>query len=140
MTAKEFLQQARKADMAVNSKFEQVQRLRELASHTTGMYGGEVVSHSLNVNSLSNAVEHIIEAEARLDEEIDRMLTIKDEVRAVINRVEVFEQRVLLEHRYLNYHSWEEICMEMNYSLRWVYKQHGLALQSVSQILSESVQ
>ena len=140
VTAKEFLDQARKADMAVNSKFEQVQRLRELASHTTAAYGGEVVSHSLNVDTMSNAVMRIMDAEQRLDDEIDHMLVVKEQVQAVISRVDNFEQRILLEHRYLNYHSWEEIAIEMNYSLRWVYKQHGAALQVVGQILSASVQ
>lgn len=140
MTAKEFLDQARKADMAVNSKFEQVQRLRELASHTTAAYGGEVVSHSLNVNTLPNAVIRIMEAEQRLDDEIDRMIDVKEHVQAVISQVEDIDQRLLLEHRYLNNHSWEEIALLMSYSMSWVYKQHGIALLAVDKILSASMQ
>lgn len=137
MTAKEFLEQARKADKAVNSKFEQVQRLRELACHTTGAYGGETVSHSRNVDTLPNAVSRIMEAEERMNAEIDRLLAVKEQVQAVIDQVEDAEQRVLLEYRYLSFQAWNDIAVEMGYSLRWVYKLHGLALQAVSHILLE---
>ena len=43
--------------------------------------------------------------------------------------------QIVLEHRYLCYHSWEEIAVELNMNIRSVYRLHSEALQEVDRIL-----
>lgn len=136
MTAKEFLEQARSAERSVQSIFEEVQRLRDLATNISPVYGKEAVSHSRSADRIPNAIERVMEAEERMNAEIDRMLIVKEEVRNVIARVPDPEQRFVLEQRYLNFHSWSSIAMEIGKQLRWTQELHGRGLVEVEKIIA----
>lgn len=68
----------------------------------------------------------IIEDEIKAD--IDNLVSLKKEVSDVINAVEPVECRMLLELRYLCFHTWEDIAVEMNYTVRNVHLLHSKAL------------
>ena len=42
--------------------------------------------------------------------------------------------RMILEKRYLCFHSWEKIASEMFYDLRWLHRLHGRALESAGKV------
>ena len=68
----------------------------------------------------------MIEDEIKAD--IDKLVSLKKEVSDVINAVEPVECRMLLELRYLCFHTWEDIAAEMNYTVRNVHLLHSKAL------------
>lgn len=68
----------------------------------------------------------MIEDEIKAD--IDKLVSLKKEVSDAINAVEPVECRMLLELRYLCFHTWEEIAAEMNYTVRNVHLLHSKAL------------
>ena len=49
----------------------------------------------------------------------------------IIKGVEPYDCRLVLEHRYLNFKSWEEISNVMKYSYRQVHRIHSDALKHI---------
>lgn len=58
-------------------------------------------------------------------------MDLKAEIKKVIDGVENIECRLILELRYLCFRSWEEIAVEMDYSIDYVFKIHRRALEMV---------
>ena len=52
----------------------------------------------------------------------------RKEVEFVISLLDNFQEKLVLEERYLNYYDWQEIALKLNYSERMIYKLHGSAL------------
>jgi DNA-directed RNA polymerase specialized sigma subunit len=135
LTAKEYLSQAYRLDQRINSKLEQVEKLRALARHSTASYGGERVSRSRNVTSMEDSIIRLIEAEHTLNREIDRFVDTKREVQQTIDLVADADCRLLLELRYLCMKRWEDIAGEMVVSRSHVFRLHQQALDMVDTVL-----
>ena len=135
MTAKEFLSQAYLLDQRVRSKMKQVEELRALACDVKAFAGNEPVSHTRDVTSLQNAVVKIIEEEQALNDEIDRFVDARRQIRAVIDRVPDLTMRLILEKRYLLFEPWAKIVSDLVYTRRWVLHQHRVALEIVGEII-----
>ena len=75
--------------------------------------------------------EEIIDFENEINAEIDRLVDIKREITCLINGVSNPEEQTLLELRYLCFKTWEQIAVDMGYSLQNVYKLHSKALKNL---------
>ena len=135
MTAKEYLSQAYRLDQRINSKLEQVVVLRSLTRKVTTSYDGEPVSHTRNVSSLEETIIHLMEAEDDLNKTIDMLVNLKMKIANCISTVENQDYQILLEKRYLCFHSWEQIAIDMKCSVRWVHTLHARALNTVNKYL-----
>lgn len=129
--AAEYLRQALVLDMRIDAGFERIQQLRALAERRTAVYGRERVRASVAEDARMDVVARIIDAERELDEQIDRMVALKEEIAAVIAGVADARMRMLLELRYLNGCTWEEVAERMHYTVRNVYNLHAAALRMV---------
>ena len=69
-----------------------------------------------------------------MDKRRDRQ-PYQKEGREVIDEVEDFDQQTLLHYRYLHHASWDEICNEMHFGLRWLHILHGKALSATEDVL-----
>jgi len=135
MTAKDFLAQAYRIDQRINSKLEQVQSLRELATKATATLADSPVSGSRSVHSMSDIIDKMIDLENEINADIDRLVDLKREIVTVIKRVENPEQQTLLELRHLCFKTWEYIAVTLGYSLQHVHRIHDAALKSVAPFL-----
>ena len=91
----------------------------------------DLVQRTRNIHKTEDAIIKMMELEADINKEIGFLVERKREIFKVIQSVEEEEYRVLLEKRYLNHMTWEEIAVSMNCSLRTVYRIHGSALEKV---------
>lgn len=137
MTAKEYLSQAYWLDKHIDNKLTMIMSLREIATKTTGVMREEVVSHTRNVHSMQDVITKLVDLENDINADIDRLIDIKREIADTVERVEKPECRVVLEYRYLQYHSWEEIADLMSLHIRSVYRLHRQGLKAVDVILIE---
>jgi len=131
LTAKEYLSQAYRIDQRINSKLEQVMALRELATKATSTLSDMPRSDSRNLYRMENIIVKIIGLEDEINGDIDRLVDLKREMRSVINAVGSPEHKTLLELRYLCFKPWEQIAVDMGYSIQHVYRIHDQALNSV---------
>ena len=137
MNAKEYLEQAYRLDQEINEKLEQLERHRALAQKVTASYAGVYVSHTRNNTSLEDTIVRMIEAEEAMNRKIDELINLKIEIAETINQVRNENYRLILEMRYLGFHTWEEIADTLHYTVRWVRKMHARALDVVDAILKE---
>ena len=129
MNAKEFLSQAFRLDQRINSKLEQVSKLRNLSMKASGLRLAERISGTKEHSLMESALVKMIDLEYEINADIDRLVDLKREMATLIERVNDPSQRLLLEMRYLCGNTWEDIAQKMGYDLRWVYRLHGKALQ-----------
>ncbi len=137
MNTKEYLSQALYLDLIIESKLEQLEALKCLATKVTSNITKEKVTNGNKSNRLlENTVIKIVDLENEINENIAHLVGLKKEIVDIINQVDDLNCRLILEKRYIAGESWEEISEELNYSVRGVYKVHGKALKKVERIKS----
>lgn len=78
------------------------------------------------------AVGQLVEAQARLEEQVAVCLRQRGEVLAAIHTVGDARMREVLRRRHILGEKFEAIAAEMHLDLRWVYRLHRRAVQSVT--------
>lgn len=131
MTAKQYLSQAYRLNQRIDGKLQQLAQLKDMAVHVTTTLNDMKVQSSPNLQKMESTILKIVQQEQELNDEIDRLVELKDEIRHVVDAVESQEQKFLLEERYLCFRSWEQIAAEMGYGIDNVFKLHRKALSAV---------
>ena len=131
MTAKEYLGQAFIVDVDINTKLDQLDRLNALATKATTTFSEVPFTGTPDPHRREDIIVKIIDLEDRIKEEMRRLVDLKSEIMTAIAKIEEPEQRIVLEKRYLEFKKWEDIAVEMNRSLRSIYRLHGEALKNV---------
>ena len=135
MTTKQFLSQAYRIDQRINSKLEQVQSLRELATKATSTLSGTPPSGSRNVHRMEDVIAKMLDLESEINGDIDVLLETKKHVAEVIKRVKEPEYQTVLEMRYLCYQPWENISNTLAYSPQHTFRIHNKAISAVAREL-----
>jgi len=132
MTVKEYLGQAYRLDQRINSKLEQVMSLRTLATKATSTLSDTPPSGTRNVHRMEDIIVKIIEMENEINRDIDNLVDLKREMVSVIKAVTDPEYQTILELRYLCFKSWEQIAVDMNYSIQHIYRLRDRALNEIT--------
>ena len=131
MTAKEYLSQAYRLDQRIDAKIAQVASLNDLATKCTATLTGMPRNPNRGSSTMADAVCKIIDLQQEINEDIDRLVDLKREIVAVIKVVENTEYQILLEKRYLSFQTWEQIAVDMGYSIQHIYRIREKAYASV---------
>ena len=131
MNDKEYLSQAMYIDQRIDSKLEQIMKLRESATKATATLSDMPRPDSPNVQSMEETIVKIVDLEREINRDIDALVDLKAEARKVISKLDNPEQQLILEMRYLCYKSWAEIAEDLSFSESNVYKIHGEALKRI---------
>lgn len=131
MTAKEYLGQAYRLDQRINSKLEQVLSLRELTTKATATMSDMPGGGSRNVYKMQDIIGKIVDLENEINADIDKLVDLKREMVAAIKSVADPECQTLLELRFLCFKTWEQIAVDMNYSIQHIYRLRDKALKMV---------
>jgi uncharacterized protein involved in exopolysaccharide biosynthesis len=132
MSTKDYLSQAYRIDQRINSKLAQVMSLRDLLGKATGTLSGAPKAATPNPHSMEDTIAKMVDLENEINEDIDALVDLKAEIMRRIKRVENTEYQTILELRYLCFKRWEEIAVDMGYSLRRLYELHDCALEEIS--------
>lgn len=129
--AKRYLQQIRRLDTKINRDVEELHRLKAMTTKITPTLKQDVVSGGGSQDKLSEAMAKIIDLEAEINREIARLVDARTAVTATIDKVEDARLHTVLNMRYVQFKTFEQIAADMNYTYRWVCIMHGRALQEV---------
>lgn len=135
MTAKEFLSQAYKIDNSINSKLEQIASLRDLATKATSTISDRPGSPNRNLHKMEDSIVKLIDLENEINTDINELITLKADITHMIKKVSNRQVRIVLEKRYLCYETWEQISVDMNYSIQHTYRLHDQGLKEIDQFL-----
>lgn len=128
MNVKEYLNQARYIDRQIDAKLEHQEKLNSIIYKATSTISDMPGSPTRDIAKRERAIAKVIDLEKEIDDEIDRLVDKKREIKSLINKVENSEYALLLELRYVNISTWEQIADILGISLRSVYRMHGAAL------------
>ncbi len=130
MTAKEYLSRYRWQNDRINAKLEQVAELRRKAQTVSS--GSSDGSHSSTpYDRIGEITARIVDLEREINEDIDRSIDVQREIRAAITTVPDERLRHLMELRYINCLTLEEIARRMDYSYKQICRLHGKALLQI---------
>ena len=130
MTAKEYLSQYRTLNDSINAKLMQAEELRRKAQ-TVSCGNGTGAHSSQPYDRIGEITARIVDLEREINEDIDRSVDLQREIRAAIAAVPEERLRTLLEYKYLNGFTLEQIAVAMNYSYPQICRLHGRALMLV---------
>lgn len=133
MQSKQYLKQAYRLNELIRCNQKELDELHELSTSLPATdYSKDKVQTSLPGDAgYTNIIAKIDELERVIKEDIEKLLSLKLEIRNVINSVQDNDEKLLLNLRYLNFMSWDEVCFEMSVSMRTAHRIHSMALQSV---------
>lgn len=125
------LRAAHDAQKQVEALCDHLQELRSLAGKMTPSYGAQPGCGSGTGWKLETAVADIVDQEIKINESTRQLCMVLEEVRGLINLLPDGPARTVMYLRYLNYHKWERIATEMEYSWAGIHKLHGQALNQI---------
>lgn len=127
-TPKEYLRQLRTAEIKIEQKEEELERLKSsLESISTGTDSERV--QTTPRDKVSEDVPQMVDLKREIESDIKALLILKNKI---INEIQSMDNPVyinILYKRYVQYKSLEEIAVEMSYSYRQIKRLHGISLQ-----------
>ena len=109
--------------------------LLEKCTSVTAGYESDGTKSGTHANNAENNIVNYISAlqgyESKLRTQITEMLIAKEKLKQIIENVPNYEHRQILYKRYICFQKWEQIAVDMNWSIRQVYKLHGRALENI---------
>lgn len=128
-TPKEYLRQLRTAEIKIEQKEEELERLKSsLESISTGTDSERV--QTTPRDKVSEDVPQMVDLKREIESDIKELLILKNKI---INEIQSMDNPVyinILYKRYVQYKSLEEIAVEMSYVYVHTRRLHGLALQA----------
>lgn len=129
---KKYLSQARYLDMRIDSKIQQITSLNELAAKCTATLTGMPRNPNHGTSTMADAVAKIVDLQVEINHDIEELVDLKKGITGVIKSVSNPEYQTILEKRYLCFLSWEQISVDMNYSMQYTFRMHDRALAEVT--------
>lgn len=116
-------------DQLINSKLRQLEQLKAYRARLpAGSSDTGPVQSGLSDPTASAAIKIAMLDQAIVDD-IDHLVDLKLAARDLFRRLDGdLQLKVVMEMRYLECMNWDKIAYLMNYSIRNVYKLHGVAL------------
>lgn len=109
---------------------QEVERLHSEACRITPLLSG-IPGAAVDGEKLPRAVEQIVEAQDRLQTQINQCGAIRRQVVAAIEQIADPRDHEILRRRYLLGQKWEEISVEMCLEYRWVTRRHHKAIDAM---------
>ena len=137
MSAKTYLMQIYNLDKEINSKQSERDEIMSTLLKSVDTSAEPLFNTGTVSDPTGNTVMKLMEYNDRTNERIDRLVDLKIQISSEIDQLENGNHRMVLRERYINNKKWEEIAVEQNYAIRYIYKLHGFALNEFEEVFSE---
>lgn len=137
MKIKEYLRQAYRIDQRINSKLEQIAALHDLATKATVTYSDMPKSPNRSGSKIEDAITKIMDLEDEINRDIDKLVDLKTDITHLIKNLDSHEHQIILEQRYLCFKSWEQIAVDMGYSIQHIFRLHDAALTELERFYKD---
>lgn len=133
MTAKQWLARGRWIEREITSLMKTRDETRDRLLHITQSYDSDGAQTSKDPHKF----DALLELEDKLDDMIDKLYQTKNEILAVIDRLEDSRERIALKTYYIDMKTWEEVCVELHYSWRQTMYIKKRALKNAEKVCIE---
>jgi DNA-directed RNA polymerase specialized sigma subunit len=127
-----YLKQYQTTIMEIERRKQDVNMWRDMlqkvtASYSSGLKGGGTIR-----NRTEELIAKIVDLERHLHEKLARQISLQHEIEQLVENVGDSRERLLLQYRYLDGMTFEEIAVKLNLSWRWVHTLHSRALDNIN--------
>ena len=136
MNALEFLKQYRACMVRIKKLEEQIQELSDLMSHITPEMSSERVQSSHPPDKIGQLVAKKVDLVTQLMGEIATAFGVMNDIEEVIDQVEPVGYQMILQKKYIEGKTWDQVAREVCYDPSWVWVLHRRALAEVDKILA----
>lgn len=137
MKIKEYLMQAYRIDQRINSKLEQIAALHDLATKATVTFSDMPRNPNKGKSKIEDAIIKIMELEDEINHDIDKLVDLKTDITHLIKNLDSHEYQIILEQRYLCFKSWEQISVDLGYSIQHTFRLHDAALTDLERFYKD---
>lgn len=132
MTAKEYLRQIAALDAKINGRLKQLENLKHLAAITRSPsdISPDKVQTSVEGDRMAAIIAEWVDIEREIDDDVDKLVRTKHRIIGEIHQLVDARYIQILELRYVELMTFEQIADEMGIVLRHVYRLHGGALEA----------
>lgn len=132
---KDFLNRGYKIKERIRAKEERITFWQDIATSTTAQLKPV---YSKNASTPTSKVEtaclYIYDLENEIRDDILALVRIESEIDAVIkNSTLDTTDQTILEMRYQNCMTWEDIAIKLNYAYRWVLRRHNRSIYRLTE-------
>lgn len=135
--AKDYFAQIRKTDRLIQRLTDTVNTLRSGLTSQSYELKPDKVQTSGAKDTLGETIVKIMSLEDDINARIDELVDMKKDAFNRIGKIPDLDQQNVLIGRYIQMKKWEDIALELNFSIQWVYELHGKGLLAFSQMNSE---
>lgn len=137
MNIKDYLENAFRIDHRIASKLEQIVSYNALATKATSTFSG-LPGGNKDIHRMENTIIKIVDLEREVNDQIDELIDIKTDITHMIAKLQNPEYRLVLELRYLNMKSWEQISVELGYNSRHARRMRDEAICELEKIVNKA--
>ena len=106
---------------------EKIRILRSKAQKMTTTYS-DVPSFTGFTDHRQDVIAEMVDLQREYKKNVQQCRNKLKEIEFVINTLDDFQERMVLQLRYLYFENWQDIAFRLNYEDRQVYRIHGRAL------------
>lgn len=134
MTAKEYLKEIKKIDVAIDQKQIEYETLKGSRTYVGGMdYSAERVQTSPDGSGFTRISDRLADMQKEINDEIDQWHDMRHERIRQIQALSKVEYVDILFRKYVQYQSLETIASELGFSYNYTCNLHGEALQAFTE-------
>lgn len=137
---KDYLLQIRLLDAQIDCMLSNVDSLKESLLRITPVLKQDVVTGGSSHDRMSSTIAKIVDLEKEITEKIDTLVDRKAQVISQLEKVRNPDYLKVLQLRYIEYKTFDDIAMEMHYSHCWICRLHGRALQTFAKIMNQELE
>lgn len=126
-----YLSRYRRLNQRIDRLLEEQGRWREKAMRITPVLS-PVPGGGGSGSPIERPMDKVLEIDVEINREIDELQIVRQEIRAALNQLEDENLKLLMEYRYIDGLTWEQIAVKMNYCWRQVCRKHGQALTQIT--------
>ena len=125
-----YLSRYRRLNQRIDRLLEEQSRWRERALKITPTLS-QAPGGGGSGSPIERPMDKVLEIDIEINREIDEMQIARKEIRDTLNQLEDENLKLLMEYRYIDGLTWEQIAEKMDYSRQWVTSLHGTALLKI---------
>lgn len=95
------------------------------------------ILEEIAIHKMEDAIVKMVELEDEIYSDIHRLVEIKTDITRLIKRLSNRDQQLILEQRYLCFRPWEQIAVDLDYSIQHTFRIHDIAVKEIAKFLED---
>ncbi len=131
---KEWLKRGFNLDNEIKQLTESAQKAYDNATSISQKIDFDRVQTS-KINGSEHKFLQVVHYAMETTKKVSELYAVKTEILEVVYMVNNPIYRTLLLARYINFKTWEQIAMDMNYDVSWIHRLHDKALETIKETI-----